>query len=252
MSNLFDGVENINKKNIRLNINEIDNHTNNEMFSIENIDELAESIKKYGLMQAIGVKKYGERYVVIYGHRRLEALKKLVEEGLYDYETIVCNLVDENEKEENTLDRLLTTNLNSRQLTKYEYFEIYKQLVVLDNLLPKEKKEGRQRTRIAKKMNVSENFVKDLQFFANYATDIDIDSLKSSQKSFQTLLKNLKEDNIPKEAKNNKYTKEKFDKSMKKIYEYIYYLENQNNNVSRLYELAEELEALTKLNLDDK
>lgn len=42
-----------------------------------NIDELAANIKKLGLLEPILVRPHGDRYEVVHGHRRLEAVKKL-------------------------------------------------------------------------------------------------------------------------------------------------------------------------------
>ena len=55
------------------------------------IDDLAESIKKYGLLQPILVKKQDDRYIIIAGERRYRACKKL---GLEYVEVIIKD--DEN------------------------------------------------------------------------------------------------------------------------------------------------------------
>ncbi|KKN06084.1 hypothetical protein LCGC14_1080930 [marine sediment metagenome] len=47
----------------------------------EDIDELAASIKSIGLIQPLTLRKKGERYEVVAGHRRLMALRKLGTEG---------------------------------------------------------------------------------------------------------------------------------------------------------------------------
>jgi len=57
----------------------------------EDIKELAESIKLYGLLQPITLKKNGDRYEVVAGHRRLLAHKYL---GLSFIDAIVRDLDD--------------------------------------------------------------------------------------------------------------------------------------------------------------
>ena len=57
-----------------------------KIFQDAQIDDLAESIKKYGLLQPILVKKQDDRYIIIAGERRYRACKKL---GLEDVEVII-------------------------------------------------------------------------------------------------------------------------------------------------------------------
>jgi|SRR5215216_6670455 len=61
-------------------------------FKDEDIDSLAESIKREGLHQAILVRPFNGAYQVVYGHRRLEAHKKL---GLKEIKAEVKELSDE-------------------------------------------------------------------------------------------------------------------------------------------------------------
>ena len=62
-----------------------------KIFQDAQIDDLAESIKKYGLLQPILVKKQDDRYIIIAGERRYRACKKL---GLEYVEVIIKD--DEN------------------------------------------------------------------------------------------------------------------------------------------------------------
>ena len=57
-----------------------------KIFQDAQIDDLAESIKKYGLLQPILVKKQDDRYIIIAGERRYRACKKL---GLEYVEVII-------------------------------------------------------------------------------------------------------------------------------------------------------------------
>lgn len=54
--------------------------------SEEKMDELAQSIKQHGLLQAVKVRPAGDKYEIVYGHRRVEACRRL---GLGVIEAVV-------------------------------------------------------------------------------------------------------------------------------------------------------------------
>jgi ParB family chromosome partitioning protein len=55
----------------------IDASTRNPRGSLDGIDELAASITSHGLLQPIVVRRIGDRYELIAGHRRVEAMRRL-------------------------------------------------------------------------------------------------------------------------------------------------------------------------------
>lgn len=73
------------------------------------LTKLALSIKKEGLLQPIEVVKHGEKYIVVYGHRRVRACKKLgmkfiraiLIESEYDDKKLVSRSLIENTQREN-------------------------------------------------------------------------------------------------------------------------------------------------------
>lgn len=53
-------------------------------YSMEGLDSLADNIAMFGLMQPLQVREKDGRYIVVSGHRRREAMRKLVERGEMD------------------------------------------------------------------------------------------------------------------------------------------------------------------------
>jgi ParB family transcriptional regulator, chromosome partitioning protein len=91
-------------------------------YELPGIEELAENIKEYGLMQnleVLEIEQDGEKmYRLITGHRRLEAIKLLISQG-EQIETIPCkverNLTDIEERL-----RIIKSNSDTRELTQEE------------------------------------------------------------------------------------------------------------------------------------
>jgi chromosome partitioning protein spoOJ len=81
-----------------------------KIFQDAQIDDLAESIKKYGLLQPILVKKQDNRYIIIAGERRYRACKKL---GLEYVEVIIKD-------DENAMLISLIENIQRENLTALE------------------------------------------------------------------------------------------------------------------------------------
>lgn len=81
-----------------------------KIFQDAQIDDLAESIKKYGLLQPILVKKQDDRYIIIAGERRYRACKKL---GLEYVEVII-------KYDENAMLISLIENIQRENLTALE------------------------------------------------------------------------------------------------------------------------------------
>lgn len=90
-------------------------------FDEDAIDELAQSIKNYGIIQPISVRKIGGSYELVAGERRLRASKKL---GL---EQIPAILVDITEMESASI--ALLENLQRENLNFIEEAEAYHNLI---------------------------------------------------------------------------------------------------------------------------
>lgn len=79
-------------------------------FDDESIEELAQSIKTYGIIQPLSVRKMGEnRYELVAGERRLRAAKKL---GIEEVPVIVVDITDKDSAAIALLENLQRENLN--------------------------------------------------------------------------------------------------------------------------------------------
>jgi ParB/RepB/Spo0J family partition protein len=85
------------------------------------LDELAASIRDLGLLQPVGVRLQGERFVVVYGHRRVAAAV------LLGWLTIPAVLVDAPSDEDPL--RSLVENIQRRQLSPAERADALERLV---------------------------------------------------------------------------------------------------------------------------
>lgn len=131
-------------------------------YSIEKIDELAETIEMVGLMHPISVVADGEKYRVISGHRRFKAYEKLYLDNLPDqkYARIPAMVMKDLDDLSETL-ALITANATARELT---YSEKCQQERVLRETLQAMKAAGKDVPRnlgqyIADHIGVSRNEV---------------------------------------------------------------------------------------------
>lgn len=91
-------------------------------FNEEAIDELAQSIKVYGIIQPLSVRKMGEgRYELVAGERRLRAAKKL---GLKEVPAVIISVSDKD-----SAAIALLENLQREDLNCFEEAEAYHNLI---------------------------------------------------------------------------------------------------------------------------
>ena len=93
-------------------VNTIFNHVNNPRKDLGDLSELAESIKKNGILQPLTVVPENEMYKVVIGHRRLEAARQA---GLEEVPCIVEEL-----GEDAQLNVMMMENMMRENLTTYE------------------------------------------------------------------------------------------------------------------------------------
>jgi len=99
-------------------------HQTRRNFSEESIAELAESIRTVGLLQPIKIAKEGESYHVVYGERRLRALKALgVKELVWDSRTQLASVPDPPNADHAV--QTLTENILRENLSPIEEAEAY-------------------------------------------------------------------------------------------------------------------------------
>ena len=128
------------------------------LYSMEGIDELADSILLAGrVLQNIVVKAADQdgQYMIISGHRRIAACKKLVEGGHAEFGTVPALI--ENEADENLRELMLIyTNATARILTDAEKMrQAQRATEILKNLKAEGKFEGRIRDAVARMLDTT-------------------------------------------------------------------------------------------------
>ena len=90
-------------------------------YSLDGIEELAGNIELIGLQQPLRVRPDGKQFVVVSGHRRLEAIKRIREDNPDAFPLGVPCLVDYGEASEAMRElRLIFANSNTRVMTSAE------------------------------------------------------------------------------------------------------------------------------------
>ena len=144
-----------------IDIDRIDDDPNN-FYELSSLDELAANIELLGLQQPIRVRASPEnidRVIIVSGHRRRAAIRKLVDDGRTDLREIPC--IRERSESSAALQelRLIYANSDTRKLTSAE---ISKQAERVEMLLYQLKEEGyefpgRMRDHVAEACKVSKS-----------------------------------------------------------------------------------------------
>lgn len=110
-----------------INIDKIKENKENAVFDLKGIDELAENIRKYGLKEALSVYKDGEDNILVAGHRRFNAIKKIFESGgtimfaNKEYRNqIPCNYENKFKDEDEEFFNLAASNFDVRNVSVQE------------------------------------------------------------------------------------------------------------------------------------
>lgn len=118
------------------------NHTQpRKDFNPELIGELADSIKKYGVLQPLLVQKNGERYEIIAGERRWRAAK---EAGLKEVPVVIKEYT-----RQQAMEIALIENVQREDLNPIEEAQAYQQLMQEFELTQEEIAERVSRSRVA-------------------------------------------------------------------------------------------------------
>lgn len=143
------------------------NPQNKEVFSMSDIDHLADIIAKEGYSTPIEVVRKDGRYEIISGHRRVEAMKRL------GYTVIPAIFLDEKDEDKKTR-RLISSNIATRQLTP---LDMARAISLYRQVLSNEGYKGNTRKEIARYFGISEisvyrhecllKLIPQLQEFAN-------------------------------------------------------------------------------------
>lgn len=117
-------------------------------FNEEAIQELSQSIKQYGIIQPLTVRKRGDVFELVAGERRLRAAK------LADLETVPCNIIDITDSE--SAEIALLENLQREDLNYIEEAEAYYNLINDHKFTQDElaKRMGKKQSTIANKLRL--------------------------------------------------------------------------------------------------
>ena len=187
-------------KTTRLEISKLEDSQEN-FYAVENISELAESIRLCGLQQPIVCAKIGEIYKIISGHRRKQALKMLVEEGQEQYKIVPC-MYKEMSKSMYTIS-LIVGNAFTRKLSDYELLEQVKRLK--EALKEAKEKdglviEGKMRDCIANMLDLSSTKVAQIEAINNNLTQEGKEALQKGEINFTKAYETSK---LPEEQQND-------------------------------------------------
>lgn len=125
-------------------------------YELSELNELADDIERQGLMSALIVTEESGGYTLISGHRRLAAVKKLIDEGRLKAERVPCYIKGAKSKEETELD-LIMLNSTQRKYSDAEKMMEYQELERIFKALEQAGKpvKGKSREKIGRVMNVS-------------------------------------------------------------------------------------------------
>jgi len=119
-----------------------------KFFNEDAIEELSQSIKQFGIIQPLTVRKMGEVFELVAGERRLRAAK------LADLETVPCTVIDITDSESAQI--ALLENLQREDLNYIEEAEAYFNLINDHNFTQDElaKRMGKKQSTIANKLRL--------------------------------------------------------------------------------------------------
>lgn len=140
----------------------------NNFYAISNIDELCANIELVGLQQPVRLRPNPDkpgRYVIVSGHRRWTAFKKLAAEGKEQYRTIPAIIEAGAASAEMQELRLIYANSGTRKMTD---FELRQQAERVQDLLYRLKEQGvdfpgRMRDHVAEACRISKSKLARLQ-----------------------------------------------------------------------------------------
>lgn len=139
-----------------IHIDRIDDDPAN-FYALSGLEELAENIEFIGLQQPLRVRKNGERFVLVSGHRRRAAIRLLVESGRDDLAEIPCIL--EGDAGSTALQelRLIYANSDTRKMSSADLSRQAERVEILLYQLKEEGYEfpGRMRDHVANACKVS-------------------------------------------------------------------------------------------------
>lgn len=148
-------------------------------YSLERLDELADSIATVGLLDPIRVRPSGERYTVTSGHRRREAIKLLIDGGDERWREALPCIVDRGEATAEFRElQLIYANSATRQLSSSELSRQAERVEALLVALKEQGYEfpGRMQEHVAQAMSVKASKLKRLHAIRSNAQEYVLDA----------------------------------------------------------------------------
>lgn len=145
----------------------------NNFYQLSDLEGLAENIALCGLQQPIRVRRSGERYVIVSGHRRRAAIDMLAEEDPLRWQEVACIIEEDDASPALQQLRLIYANSNTRTMTSWE---ISQQTDRVTELLYQLKEEGydfpgRMRDHVAQAVGISKSKISRLKVIRENLTD---------------------------------------------------------------------------------
>lgn len=140
----------MNNEIVKINVDEVipNIYQPRKYFNEDGIEELSQSIKQFGIIQPLTVRKIGSVFELVAGERRLRAAK------LANLETVPCNIIDITDSESAQI--ALLENLQREDLNYIEEAEAYYNLINDHNFTQDElaKRMGKKQSTIANKLRL--------------------------------------------------------------------------------------------------
>ena len=217
----------------------------NNPYSLSDLEELSSSIKELGLMQNLVVEKTkNNKYIIISGHRRYNALKNLVKQGNNEFKKVPCLVIEDSSFPELSTIKLHESNLTSREISPSERLNAVKVLEQAYNALKKKgyKFKSNYKGKIDFLVDKTKLSKKQVQKYSTINNSEDEEVIEEIQKGEITIDDAYDKVKKPKKV-SKKDKKEEVIKLCNKLKEAVVSLEND-----RINELVEEI--LEELNYD--
>lgn len=156
-------------------------------YEMTEIEELAEDIERQGLMSVLVVTEDNGEYHLISGHRRLKAVKLLIDEGRRKSTTVPCYIKSAKSVDETQLD-LIMLNATQRKYSDSDTMREYEELERIFKAMEQAGKpvKGKIRNNIARVLNVSPAQIGKIDNIKHNAIPDVEQAVKSGEMSIST------------------------------------------------------------------
>lgn len=156
-------------------------------YEMTEIEELAEDIERQGLMSVLVVTEDNGEFHLVSGHRRLKAVKLLIDEGRRKSTTVPCYIKSAKSVDETQLD-LIMLNATQRKYSDSDTMREYEELERIFKAMEQAGKpvKGKIRNNIARVLNVSPAQIGKIDNIKHNAIPDVEQAVKSGEMSIST------------------------------------------------------------------